>query len=218
MERPEIKKENVKTLLDTKFIKVFDLQYAEGKHYYDATRRGLDCLVAVKNDEDAKTMLPDAVSCFVILKVKKEEPRLLLSYEYRYPAGQFLLSVPAGLMDPEDKAAANPMFETAKREIKEETGITIKDDECLSLVSPLAYSTPGMSDESNAIVCAVLELKDLSELNQKGAEGTECFNGFELVTKAQAREILKKGRDKYDNFYSIFTWGALTYFAADLWK
>ena len=35
----DIKKENVELLLDTPFIKVFDLKYAPGKHYYDATRR-----------------------------------------------------------------------------------------------------------------------------------------------------------------------------------
>lgn len=33
--RPTIKKQNIKTLLETKFIKVFDLQYAEGRHYYN---------------------------------------------------------------------------------------------------------------------------------------------------------------------------------------
>lgn len=33
-----IKKEQVVPLLETKFIKVYDLQYAPGKHYYDATR------------------------------------------------------------------------------------------------------------------------------------------------------------------------------------
>ena len=39
--KPIIREENVKTLLDAKFIRVFDLQYAEGKHYFDATRRPL---------------------------------------------------------------------------------------------------------------------------------------------------------------------------------
>lgn len=45
--RPKITKQNIKTLLETKFIKVFDLQYAEGRHYYNATRRSADDLVAV---------------------------------------------------------------------------------------------------------------------------------------------------------------------------
>ena len=99
-----IKKQQVETVYDSRFIKVFDLQYEPGKHYFDATRRVKDNLAAVKSDEEFKQMLPDAVSCVVILKVKNQEPRLCLSREYRYPAGQFLLSVPAGLLDPEDAA------------------------------------------------------------------------------------------------------------------
>jgi ADP-ribose pyrophosphatase len=218
MNKPIIKKENVEALLDTKFIKAFDLQYEEGKHYYDATRRRLEDLVAIKTDEEFKTMLPDAVSCFVIIKVKDEEPKLLLSYEYRYPAGRFLLSVPAGLIDPADKNSKNPLFETAVREIKEETGIKVKETDKLTVVNPLAFSTPGMSDESNALVCAVISLDNTSILTQTGAEGSECFNGFALLTKEEAKEILNNGRDKFGNFYSMFTWGALTYFVADLWK
>ena len=29
----------IKKLIESKFIKVFDLQYQEGRHYYNATRR-----------------------------------------------------------------------------------------------------------------------------------------------------------------------------------
>lgn len=91
--RPIIKKEQVETVYDSRFIKVFDLQYEPGKHYFDATRRAKDNLAAVKSDEEFRQMLPDAVSCVVILKIRGQEPRLCLSHEYRYPAGHFLLSV-----------------------------------------------------------------------------------------------------------------------------
>ena len=97
--RPKITKQNIKTLLETKFIKVFDLQYAEGRHYYNATRRSADDLVAVKSTEEFQNMLPDAVSCITIWNPSNGEPKLLLNREFRYPAGQFLLSVPAGLID-----------------------------------------------------------------------------------------------------------------------
>ncbi len=218
MKKPEITIDKVKPLFESKFIKVFDLQYEEGKHYFDATRRDRENLSAIKSDEEFKKMLPDAVTCFVILKVKNEEPRLLTFYEYRYPTGQFLLSLPAGLMDPEDKNSECPQLTTAKREIFEETGIKIKDTDKFYLVDPLVFSTPGMTDESNGIVCAVVELDDLSNLNQNGAEGSECFDGFKLLTKAEAREILKNGRDENGSFYSIFTWAGLCFFTADLWN
>lgn len=216
--KPEIKKEQVKPLFESRFIKVYDLQYAEGKHYYDATRRPADDLMAVKSTEEFKQALPDAVTCVVILTKGKEEPKLLLSYEYRYPAGQFLLSPPAGLLDPEDKDTANPLLATAKREIEEETGLVITEADQLFSISPLLFSSPGMTDESNALVCAVVEVTDSASLSQKGAVGSECFNGFELITKEAAKKLLVDGRDKNGLFYSVYTWAALMYFVSDLWK
>ena len=216
--KPIIRKENVKTLLDAKFIRVFDLQYAEGKHYFDATRRPLEKLVATKTDDEFKKMLPDAVGCIVILKIKDDEPKLLLAKEYRYPAGQFLLSPPAGLLDAEDETAADPVLSAAKREIEEETGLTLSEKDSLTVINPLLFSSPGMTDESNALACAVIHLNDTSALTQQGAVGSELFEGFELLTAADARRILKSGRDREGFFYSVYTWAALMYFISDLWK
>ena len=215
--KPEIKKENVKPLFESKFIKVFDLQYEEGQHYFDATRRPADNLMAIKTDEEFKTALPDAVTCVVILKTDGEEPKLLLDYEYRYPAGQFLLSPPAGLLDPEDAACAEPLLATAKREIEEETGLVVKETDKLFTINPLLFSTPGMTDESNALVCAVIQLDDTARLSQEGAVGTEYFNGFELISKEDALTLLQNGRDKNGIFYSLYTWAALMYFVSGLW-
>ena len=216
--KPIIRKENVKTLFETKFIHVFDLQYEEGKHYYDASRRPLDKLMAIKSDEEFQKALPDAVTCFVILKVKDDEPKLLLAREYRYPAGQFLTSPPAGLLDPEDEHAKDPILATARREIFEETGIVLTEKDSLYTISPLLFSTPGMSDESNALACAVVNLEDTSCLTQAGAEGQELFDGFVLVSKEEARKMLNDGRDAEGNFYSMYTWASLMYFISDLWK
>lgn len=216
--KPTIKKENVKPLFDSKFIKVFDLQYEEGKHYYDATRRSLDRIAALKSSEEFRAMLPDAVTCVVILNIKDEEPKLLLSKEYRYPAGQFLLSPPAGLLDPEDAGTENPILTAAKREIKEETGLTITEKDSLFVINPLLFSSPGMTDESNALACAVVRLEDKSGLSQDGAVGSECFDGFELLSKEEAMEILKNGKDKDGIFYSVYTYCCLMYFVSDLWR
>ena len=195
--RPIIKKEQVETVYDSRFIKVFDLQYEPGKHYFDATRRSVENLAAVKNDEEFKQMLPDAVSCVVILKVKDQEPRLCLSREYRYPAGQFLLSVPAGLLDPEDAAQENPVFHAAIRELREETGMT---------------------DESNALVQITLNREEMPKVSQEGAVGTECFDGFLLLTREEAQKILKDGVDDQGLFYPLYTWAALMCFVTGMWE
>ena len=213
-----IKKENIKTLFDTKFIHVYDLQYEEGRHYYDASRRKLSDLMAAKTDEEFQKALPDGVTCFIIIKCKGKEPRLLTFYEYRYPTGQYLLSVPAGLLDEADKETENPIFTTAIREIKEETGLTFREGDRIEMVSPLALSSPGMTDESNGLVGVVMHVDDLSELSSEGAQGSEKFSEFELLTKEEARKILKEGRDKNGNFYSLMTWAGLMYFLTDMWK
>lgn len=216
--RPNITKQNITPLLETKFIKVYDMQYEEGKHYYNATRRSEEDLVAIKSEEEFKTMLPDAVSCIVIWNPPKEEPKLILSREFRYPAGQFLLSVPAGLIDAADKEEGNPLFVTAKRELKEETGIIVQDTDEMQVINPCLFSTPGMTDESNALVKIILNRESLSGISQDGAEGSECFDGFCFLTKKEAQKILKDGVDKNGIFYSVYTWTALAFFVADMWK
>lgn len=218
MKRPDIHKENVEALYETKFLKLYDLNYAQGKHYFVATRNDKDNLVAVKTDSEFKNMVSDAVTCIVIIMEKGKESRLLMNYEYRYPAGQFLLSPPAGLIDPEDKGGEKPEIQAAIREIKEETGLTIKDSDTVKTVSPLSFSTPGMTDESNALVLAVINVDNLSELNQEGAVGSEMFDGFRLLNKEEARKVLSDARDEYGNYFSIYTWAALMYFVSDMWK
>lgn len=217
-ENQQIRKEDIKAFFDSPYVKVADIQYAPGKHYYDATRRNMEELIAVKSDEEFRTMLPDAVSCIVILDTPGEEPKLLLSYEYRYPVGRYLLSVPAGLLDKEDEDGQDPVYSAAVREIKEETGLEVTEGDRVFAVNPLVFSTPGMTDESNALVCAVLRNADLSALSQEGAVGSEQFDGFALLTREDAIRVLRDGRDERGNFYPLYTWAALSYFVSDAWK
>ena len=129
----DIKYMKIKSLFESKFIKVFDLQYGEGRHYYNATRRDEEDLVAAKSTEEFKKMLPDAVSCVVIWNPSDDdeksghEPCLVMNREFLYPTCQYLISVPAGLIDPEDCTGDNdntaPLINTATRELHEETGL-----------------------------------------------------------------------------------------------
>lgn len=232
----------IKSLFESKFIKVFDLQYQEGRHYYNATRRDENDLVAAKSTEEFKKMLPDAVSCVVIwnpsgadseadnstdmqmtdIKQDSSKPRLLMNREFRYPCGQFLLSVPAGLIDPEDCTGDNDntasLIKTAMRELHEETGLKVTEEDEVSIINPCLFSTPGMTDESNALVKIVLNRDSLNGMSQDGAVGGELFDGFDLLTKAQAKKILEDGVDEHGIYYSVYTWAALTYFVADLWR
>ena len=212
MDKPNMIKENVDTLYETKFLKLYDYRYLEGKHYFCSSRRNTEDLVAIKSDENFKTMLPDAVTIAVVLHLPNETPKLLLSYEYRYPAGRFLLSPIAGLLDPEDSECDDPLRSGAVREIFEETGIKVSENDKITILNPCAFSTPGMTDESNAFLSADITIPDTSMLNQTGAVGSELFNGFELVSVDEAKEIYRSGKDKYGNTFSLATWAVLGWF------
>ena len=212
MDKPNMIKENVDTLYETKFLKLYDYRYLEGKHYFCSSRRNTEDLVAIKSDENFKTMLPDAVTIAVVLHLPNEKPKLLLSYEYRYPVGRFLLSPIAGLLDPEDSECDDPLRSGAVREIFEETGIKVSENDKITVLNPCAFSTPGMTDESNAFLSADITIPDTSMINQTGAVGSELFNGFELVSVDEAKEIYRSGKDKYGNTFSLATWAVLGWF------
>lgn len=264
MGKPIMSEENVETLYDAKFLKLYDMQYAEGKHYFNVSRRKKEDLVGIKTDEDFRNMLPDAVTIAVVIHLPHGEKRLLMSYEYRYPVGQFQLSPVAGLIDPEDReeylriydqvtgknfiarpqvvaqegkaveesvygqskpALLSPkdadrlreayekvLYSAAVRELWEEAGIDLKPTDVIRVLNPCAFSSPGMTDESNAFLCADVYLKDTSRLNQSGAVGGELFNGFELLDREQAAEIYRTGRDAKGNFFSLAAWAVLGFF------
>ena len=206
----KINREQIEALYEARFLNMYDLQYAEGKHYFEATRRGKDNLVVKKSDAEFREMLPDAVTIAVVLHLPGNETRLLMSYEYRYPVGQFLLSPVAGLLDPEDQKSDNPLVNAAIREIREETGLTVKESDKVYVLNPCAFSSPGMTDESNAFLCAEITLDSLDDLNQNGAEGSELFDGFELLNRERAQAIFRNGRDEHGSFYSLAAWMVLS--------
>ena len=114
-----MEQDRIDTLYESRFLKCYDLRHAEGKHYYAASRRAKQDLVAAMPDEAFRRMLPDAVTVAVVLRLPQGGTRLLMNYEYRYPIGQFLLSPVAGLLDPEDRERPDPLVSAAVREIRE---------------------------------------------------------------------------------------------------
>lgn len=207
-----IDKNNIRRIYDSKYMKLYDVSPEPDEHYYVASRRDAEDLPATKTKEDYKTLLPDAVSCIVVLKIKGQEPKLLLSREYRYPAGQYLLSVPAGLIDPEDKMKSDAILQTAIRELKEETGIEIDSRDTVKVVNPYLFSSPGLTDEGNALVYVEINRDVMPKLSQEGAVGMEKFNGNVLLTKEEAQNLLVKGRDEQGVYYPVWTWAALMFF------
>ena len=72
----------------------------------------------------------------------------------------------AGLLDPEDREEKDPLCSAAAREIFEETGIKVSETDKITVLNPCTFSTPGMTDESNAFLSADITLADTSMFNQ----------------------------------------------------
>lgn len=218
MTRPRIDAQATKTLLETPYIRVYDLAYEDGTHYFDASRRPREDLLALKDEKARTEALPDAVSCCLVLDVEGEAPRLVLSWEYRYPTGAYVLSVPSGLVDRRDREADDPLTDAMVREIAEETGLVVGPGDTVRLVNRLLFNTPGMTDESTALLCAVVHRTGDVGLTQAGAEGTERFEGFELVDEEGAWKILEDGCDPHGGSYPMVTFAALMVFASGWWR
>lgn len=215
---PALPMPEVNQLLDTPYVKVYDLAYEDDTHYFEASRRSMEDLRVLKDEREHAKLLSDAVSCCLVLAPSNEEPRLVLFYEYRYPIGQYVLSIPSGLVDEPDRQRRDPLVAAMVREIYEETGIAFGAKDSIRMINPLLFNSPGLTDESTALLCAIIRGTDSACLSQAGASGSERFGGFELVTQREAVGILKRGRDKFGHFYPMVTWTALVYFATGIWK
>ena len=205
MKKPVLK--IINTLLDTPYIRVYDLEYENGRHYYDASRRKKEDLVV----SEPENILPDAVSGFVSVHCG-DNAYLVCFPEYRYPIGNYVLSIPSGLIDEKDKDTENPIVSAMIREIEEEIGLKVKDTDDVRILAPVMYNSPGMTDECTALVAVQIQVEDLHELNHAGAEGSELFRDFTLLTKEEAREYLRRGTDTEGIPYPMVTRAALYWF------
>ena len=219
----------VDTLADARFVKLYDLVYEGGVngsgkpyHYFEASRREAADLLAVKSDVELVSTLPDATSICLILELEDDEPRIVMFHEFRYPTGQYVLAIPSGLIDERDLAEDDPLVSATVREIFEETGIRVRESDAVHVVNPLLFCTPGLTDESTALMCVVVRRKDrealAAELTQDGAEGSELFDGFDLLTRDEAWRIIRDGREMRGRFYPMVAWTALMWFVTGQWR
>lgn len=106
-----------------------------------------------------------------------DEPRLVLTREFRAPLGSHEISVPSGLIDPGETAA-----EAAAREMREETGMELLR---VVHVSPPVASSAGLTDETVSLVYAEAS-GTISKAHQTEHEDIET----RLVTLAEIRDLL----------------------------
>lgn len=128
-----------------------------------------------KERPGASAVQADAVSIVAILQ-QSGEPRLVMTREFRAPLRAYELSLPSGLIDPGESPV-----ETAVREFKEETGLTLGR---VSHVSPPTASSAGLTDETVAFVFGEAS-GSISRAHQTEHENIEV----RLVSVADIRKL-----------------------------
>ena len=121
---------------------------------------------------------PNAVAVVAL----KAVDTILMIKQYRYPVEETMLELPAGKMDEGEQP-----LETAKRELKEETGYISNNWKSLGFV----YTSPGFSDEKIFLFLAT----DLEFTGAKPDEGEiiECCEYslkevFEMIKENQIND------------------------------
>ena len=127
------------------FLNYFSLIYSVNEKdvytYYLAIRHSREELLPKTHD----LTRPDGVLIPLYWLDDEGDIHILLTKQYRPAIGSYVYSVPAGLMDKDDK----DILEVAKREALEEAGAIIDD---LEIISYAGTTSSGLTDETNAIV------------------------------------------------------------------
>ena len=177
MQHSKIK--NVKTLVETKFVGLYDVKYNnknnDERHWMVASRKGEKELseIYLENKEDK-------IDAVVICALHKDENKLVLIKQFRVPINNFIYELPAGLVDNDEDIKT-----AAARELKEETGLNLIQINKVNSKDKV-YLSPGMTDESVAFIYCLCDGK----ISQEFLEDNEEIEAL-LISKEQAKEILK---------------------------
>ena len=129
----------VDKLTNEKWLNLFATTY----HHGDRTGRWVFASRKPGDDPYKIADRCDAVLIVAILHEMGQPPRLVVEKEFRVPVGDYVIGLPAGLLDP-----GEGVEETVRRELREETGFEVT---AVKRVTPPLYSTSGMTDEAAAM-------------------------------------------------------------------
>lgn len=166
----------------------YDDRQGKNRHWQMASRADIPKCVSGDFDQ------PDAV---VIAAFHTDAQKVVICREYRVALADHEYGFPAGLID-----EGETVEDATRRELMEETGLTLTR---MVDVSPVLYSSAGMTDESVAMVSVTCEGEPSTAGNQ-GAEQIE-------VILASAEEVGRLCRDPGLKF-DAKAWLVLSRFAA----
>jgi ADP-ribose pyrophosphatase len=129
---------HVEQLTHEKWLNLFAATCREGE------RQGRWVFASRKPKPYEQKARADAAVIVPILLAPDQPPRLVLEKEYRVPVGDYVYGFPAGLLEEGEDIEA-----TVRRELLEETGFEVVR---IKRVTPPLYSSPGLTDETSALV------------------------------------------------------------------
>ena len=173
------KVKNIKTLSATKYLSLYSADYINKKgdlrKWTIASRKNLET-IENKFFHDAE----DQIDAVVILANHVDENKLVLIRQFRVPINNYVIELPAGLIDGNEE-----IEEAVKRELKEETGLDLIEIDREGTKEKV-YISAGMTDESVAFVKCTCN-GTVSKENLEDDEDIEVI----MVTKEEAKEFLK---------------------------
>ncbi|MBK5240667.1 MAG: NUDIX hydrolase [Clostridium sp.] len=136
---------NITLLADTKYLKLYNAEYTNKKgglkNWSIASRKDLTTLR--NNYFNGADENIDAV---IVVATHMDEDKIVVIKQFRIPLNDYVYEIPAGLIDP-----GEDLETTAKRELKEETGLDLIEID-YNKTKPKVYVSTGMTDESVALV------------------------------------------------------------------
>lgn len=170
---------NIETLASTKYLSLYSADYINKKgdlrNWTIASRKNLeDIKNKFLNDGE------DRIDAVIIVAEHVDENKLVIIKQFRVPINDYVIELPAGLLDGSEK------FEDAvRRELKEETGLDLVSIDKENTKEKV-YISGGMTDESVALVYCTCK-GTVSKDNLEDDEDIEVM----MLSKEEAIDLIK---------------------------
>lgn len=171
-----VKFRSIRKVHEGEFITRYDVIYETA----DNKEKVYEMISRNRNITDYESLSENKEDAVVLIMHDESGEKILLNREFRMAVGKPIYNFPAGLID-----KGEDVYQSARRELKEETGLNLVRIEHVLFDS---YSAVGFSNEKNKCIIGVAE--------GEFAESSSTYEEIEAAwyTREQVRELLK---DKY---------------------